>query len=232
VRLLQQFVNRLITSHFQNALVQAIEYRFGTLKNRAAIVGLIKERQTDAGRAESFALSRRALARKLVLLDFTQGSIEASRMTHKLALGALFLWLITVVALGIIFVKGRTAPAADGRTAIIVFGSERDYVLTEMRHMLGALQDITFALAKGDRAKIIAVAQAASIHGDPPPPPGLMMKMPLEFRQAGMAMHAGFADLATASERGDSIAALNERLAGQIGACVGCHETYRIDPER
>ncbi|MGA8170443.1 MAG: hypothetical protein WB816_06380 [Methylocystis sp.] len=153
-------------------------------------------------------------------------------MPNKIALAAIVLWLLTVAAAGVFFVRGNTAPASDGRLAILLAPGERDFVLAEMREMLVSLQRITQALATDDRAGAMAAARAASSHGDKTMPLGLMAKLPLDFKQAGMAMHASFGDLANATETGESTPALNARLARNIDACVGCHQTYRIDPAR
>jgi cytochrome c556 len=60
----------------------------------------------------------------------------------------------------------------------------------------------------------------------------LMAKLPMEFKQTGMAMHAGFGELADAIDKGDPIPSLYARLGNQLNACVGCHETFRVDPAK
>ncbi len=153
-------------------------------------------------------------------------------MSNKFAIAALLLWALTAVAAGVLFMRGNTAPASDGRVAILLAPAERDFVLTEMRGMLVSLQGITQALADGDLAKAATAARAASGHGGKQMPLGLMAKLPLDFKQAGMAMHASYGELAAAAERGEAVPAVNARLAKNLDACVGCHQTYRIDPER
>jgi cytochrome c556 len=153
-------------------------------------------------------------------------------MPNKLALAAIILWLLTAAAAGVFFVRGNTAPASDGRLAILLAPAERDFVLAEMREMLSATQRVTQALAEGDRASASAAARAASSHDGKAMPLGLMAKPPLDFKTAGMAMHAGFGELAKAAEAGETVPALTGRLAKNIDACVGCHQTYRIDPAR
>jgi hypothetical protein len=150
----------------------------------------------------------------------------------KIAVTAIALWAITAVAGGILFFRGATAPSSDGRTAVLLAPAERDFVLGEMRNMLSAVQIITSALAEGDRAKAANAARAASNHDGHTPPLTLMAKLPMEFKETGMAMHAGFGELAAAIDRGDPVPALYGRLADQLNACVGCHETYRVDPAK
>lgn len=153
-------------------------------------------------------------------------------MSKKLAIAAIGLWAVTVIGAGVLFVRGRTAPASDGRTAILLAPAEREFVLGEMRNMLAAIQQITEALASADPAKAAAAARMGGVHATAGAPIGLMAKLPLDFKQAGMAMHSGFDDIAKAADRGESPSALGGRLATQIGACVGCHQSYRIDEDR
>lgn len=150
----------------------------------------------------------------------------------KTALAALLLWLVTAIGAGIIFVRGVTAPSSDGRTAILLAPAERDYVLGEMRQMLIGVQQMTAALAENDAAGVAKAARAASTHEGHEPPMTLMAKLPMEFKRTGGAMHAGFGDLADAADKGEPAAKLQARLAGELNACVGCHEAYRIDAVR
>jgi hypothetical protein len=54
-----------------------------------------------------------------------------------------------------------------------------------MANMLISVQQITEALASGERAKAAAAARAAGGHANAQIPIGLMAKLPLEFKQAG-----------------------------------------------
>jgi cytochrome c556 len=153
-------------------------------------------------------------------------------MPNKLAIAAAALWVVTALGAAVLFVRGHTAPASDGRTAILLTLAERDFVLAEMRDMLISVQQITEALASGEGAKAAAAARAAGGHANAQMPIGLMAQLPLEFKQAGMAMHAGFNEIAAAVDQGESPSALSGKLAIQLSTCVGCHQSYRIDQDR
>lgn len=153
-------------------------------------------------------------------------------MSNKLAMAAIGLWVVTAVGAGTLFIKGRTAPSSDGRTAILLSGAERDFVLREMRTMLISVQQITQALSQGDHAKAADAARKSSHHDASGMPMGLMAKLPLDFKQTGMAMHAGFGDFAKAAEQREASSVLYGKLADEMSACVGCHESYRIDLDR
>lgn len=150
-------------------------------------------------------------------------------MKNKFALLAIGLWVITIAVLGTMFVRGSTAPASDGRIAVMLRGPERDLVLTEMRGMLMAVRGISEGLAENRRADISQAARDGGGSAMGGVPMSLMAKLPLEFKGMGMAMHKGFDELAAAAERGEATDKLLVRLAGQLNQCVGCHQGYRID---
>ena len=150
-------------------------------------------------------------------------------MKNKLALIAIGLWAVSIAVLGTMFVRGSTAPASDGRIAVMLRGPERDLVLTEMRGMLMAVRAISEGLAENRLADIIQAARDGGSSAMGGVPMSLMAKLPLEFKGMGMAMHKGFDELAAAAERGEATDKLLVRLTGQLNQCVGCHQGYRID---
>lgn len=154
------------------------------------------------------------------------------RPMSRLASASLLLWLVTALGAGVLFMRGATAPSSDGRTAILLAPAERDFVLGEMRGMLIGVQRMSAALAENDAGAFAKAARDASTHEGHEPPLTLMAKLPMEFKRTGMAMHTGFGDLADAAEKGAPPAKLQAGLADQLNACVGCHESYRIDPAR
>ena len=151
-------------------------------------------------------------------------------MPHKLAIMAVLLWGITVLTAGVLFIRGSGHTGTDGRTVIRLAPAERDFVLSEMRGMLVAIQDISGALAKGDSATAASAARSAGANSVGGVPVSLMTKLPLEFKQTGVAMHASFDEFSLAAAHGESTTALTGRLSNLLGGCVGCHQSYRIDP--
>lgn len=69
-------------------------------------------------------------------------------MTRKLAIIAIALWVISALVAGVMFARGNGHKGTDGRILIRLAPDERDFVLSEMRGMLIAMQDISAALAK------------------------------------------------------------------------------------
>lgn len=148
-----------------------------------------------------------------------------------LALAALGLWLITVLFLVTLFVRGQTTPSSDGRQAITLAPAERDLVLTEMRNMLGSVQGIVHAVNNNDLPKAAMAARASGMQVAADINPGLMAKLPLEFKQQGMGVHNRFDNLALIIEQGQADRdEILQHLATQLDACVQCHAGYRIEP--
>ncbi len=142
--------------------------------------------------------------------------------------------LSAVLAIGlgamsyVFLVRGEVETAEDGRTAILLAPGERDLVLAEMRGLLEAVQAIIAAAAEDDMETVAAAARAVGMAEAGTVPPGLIRKLPLDFKQKGMATHRSFdalADLALAA--GDGREVLRE-LGGMMESCTGCHAGYRL----
>ena len=151
-------------------------------------------------------------------------------MYKRLFLVAITLWLLTVGGAALLFLQGTTTAGSDGRTAIRLATDERDFVLAEMRAMLTAIQGVTEGLAAGDAAAVARAAATGGIASEHGVPPALMGKLPLSFKEQGMAMHAGFDEIAAAAGRHEAMPALTDHLATQLTRCIACHQTYRFDP--
>lgn len=154
-------------------------------------------------------------------------------MNYRLiAWATLGLWIATVAVVAILFVRGSTAPSSDGRRAILLSPAERDLVLGEMRAMLGSVQGVVQGVHANDLKQAAAAARASGMAAAVDLEPGLMAKLPLEFKQLGMSVHRGFDDMATAVDQGaaDRDEVLR-RLGAQLSACVGCHAAYRIESD-
>ncbi len=150
---------------------------------------------------------------------------------RNLAFLALALWLGTIAVAGWLFVVGRTVPASDGRSAILLTPAERDVVLGEMRAMLASVQGIASAIADGEGERAANAASAVGTGATHAVPATLMAKLPLEFKQLGLGVHSNFDTIAVAARQGEEADLLLSRLADQLSQCVACHALYRIDPE-
>ena len=151
---------------------------------------------------------------------------------NLLAITAISLWVITLVVVATFFIKGKTEMSDDQRLAVILKPIERNFVLGEMRMLLEGVQGITAGLAAGDMKQVsdsargIGMASAADVN------PNLILKLPLEFKQQGMAVHKQFDQLADMADSGASSAKLTAMLADQLSACVACHSVYSLKAEQ
>jgi hypothetical protein len=84
---------------------------------------------------------------------------------NKIAIIALLLWAVTIAGFGWSFIKGNTTAGTDGRTAIVLQRSERDFVLSEMRGLLSATQEIIDGANQSDWQRIYKAAHAAGMSG-------------------------------------------------------------------
>ena len=141
---------------------------------------------------------------------------------------AIALWALTLLAGIYLFVFGQTRPAADERTEILLEPGERDIILGEMRDLLAAVQGVTSGLARGESAEVAAAARRAGSEAAADVAPGLMTKLPLEFKQLGMSVHHGFDELAEAVDKGESQQQVLSRMDELLQRCVACHATYQL----
>lgn len=146
--------------------------------------------------------------------------------TKKIAIFAIILWAVTAAAIGFKFVTGTTITATDGRQAIVLEAGERDFILTEMRGFLVAVQEIISSANEGDMAEVKKVAHRVGRAEVEAVPPETMLKLPMEFKQLGMSTHDGFDEVGLAADMGAG--AVMDMLEDNLGKCIACHESYRF----
>ena len=126
-------------------------------------------------------------------------------------------------------IQGQVTDGADGRTAILLEGNERDLVLTEMRVFLESVQLITSGISENDMTRVANAARQSGSNAQMAVPGSLVGKLPLAFKKLGFDTHARFDELALDAEqlgdRDHALAQLNAILMN----CVACHATYRFE---
>lgn len=126
-------------------------------------------------------------------------------------------------------------PFTDQRMPIALTEVERAFIRREMRGFLASLQEILEASAAGDHAQVAAAGRRSGMGGPEQEhiPKSLAPKLPMEFKQLGLATHRAFDQIAAGAQGGDAT-----RVPKQVGElmrnCVACHSTWRIvgDGER
>ena len=134
-----------------------------------------------------------------------------------------------IAAMGYTFlVTGKTVPADDRRSAIVLEPAERSLVLTEMRGFLIAVQAITEAVTRNDARAIAAAARPMGMAAAGGVPATLAAKLPLEFKQLGHSVHEDFDRLALDVDALGDVKHAHTQLSEMLKKCVACHALYRI----
>jgi len=152
-------------------------------------------------------------------------------LKNKLSLVAILLWIVTVIVIGTMFVKGNTITTNDGRVSVLLEPAEKAFVLAEMRMLLEGVQSITEGLAANDLPAVAAAASHVGMASAADVNPQLMLKLPVGFKTQGMGVHKTFDTFADKAENGATANELLGDLATQLSSCVACHATYRLDAE-
>ncbi len=148
--------------------------------------------------------------------------------SDKLAVIALLLWVVTIAVLAWFFIRGSTTAGTDGRTAVVLQAGERDFVLSEMRGLLSATQEVLEGANQGDMQRVIKAASAAGMAGAADVNPALMAKLPLEFKTLGMSVHHDMDDIAKAAGNGTLAPKILNMLSYTLAKCVACHSTWQL----
>lgn len=148
--------------------------------------------------------------------------------TRTLSITAIALWLVTIVVLATMFVRGNTTTGSDDRTAIVLNTPERDLVLTEMRGLLTSTQAILDGLNRNDMKLVADAARAVGMGSAADVNPSLMTKLPLSFKQMGMGVHHEMDALADAAQAGKSPAEIQGMLSNTLSTCVACHSAWQL----
>jgi len=148
--------------------------------------------------------------------------------SNKLATIALLLWVVTIAIFAWFFIRGNTTAGTDGRTAVVLQPGERDFVMTEMRGLLAATQEILEGANQGDVQRIIKAAHGAGMAGAADVNPTLITKLPIEFKQLGMSLHRDMDEIAKAAEGGKPVPELLKMTSNTLTKCVACHAAWQI----
>lgn len=144
-----------------------------------------------------------------------------------LAIIAVLLGVIAAMAYTFL-VAGKTVPAEDKRSAIVLEPAERALVLGEMRGFLIAVQTITEAVTRNDVRAIAAAARPMGMVAASGVPATLAAKLPLEFKQLGHGVHEDFDRLALDADTLGDAKHAHAQLSETLKKCVACHALYQI----
>lgn len=145
-------------------------------------------------------------------------------------------WILSLVLLLVVgamaykfILSGATAPASDGRQALLLEPAERDLVLAEMRAFLASVQNITQGVSEENMPMVAEAARRVGAAAQQAVPGSLVGKLPLEFKKLGFDTHKQFDLLALDAEQLGDPAHTLAQLSTLMQNCVACHAVYRID---
>lgn len=144
-----------------------------------------------------------------------------------LAVIAVLLGVIAAMAYTFL-VAGKTVPAEDKRSAIVLESAERSLVLGEMRGFLIAVQAITEAVTRNDAKAIAAAARPMGMAAASGVPATLAGKLPLEFKQLGHSVHEDFDRIVLDIEALGDVKHAHAQLGETLKKCVACHALFQI----
>jgi hypothetical protein len=151
-------------------------------------------------------------------------------MRSKLCVVALVAWFVTMGAFGWLFVKGWTVAGSGGRVEIVLAPAERDQILAEMRQLLKSVHGVVTGLSGSDgdvkaaeeAARAAGVTMAADVN------PALMAKLPLPFKEMGLAVHQDMDLLADAVAQRETPSQILRRLSSITARCTTCHDMFQL----
>ena len=125
-------------------------------------------------------------------------------------------------------VRRETPASSDQREAVAVSDEQLDYSLAQMRGLVASLYDLNAAEAVDDRAAMARAAVAQGPGAGRNAPAGLHEAHPAGFRDLSRTMRWSFAAMGDAAVADDMPAYYQAKRAA-LGACISCHESYRLE---
>ncbi|MCC7326363.1 MAG: hypothetical protein IT521_06115 [Burkholderiales bacterium] len=149
--------------------------------------------------------------------------------TYRIAIVVLLLVIAAMVYKFV--VSGSTAPAEDGRVAVILAPAERALVLREMRSFVDGIQRMTDALSRDDMKAVATAARSMGIEKAHDAPLSMVAKLPLAFKTLAFGTHREFDTIAADAEAIGKPAHTLAQLSAVLQKCVACHAGYQLRTE-
>ncbi|MBA5248460.1 MAG: hypothetical protein FE834_02835 [Gammaproteobacteria bacterium] len=148
------------------------------------------------------------------------------------------LWTIIAVfgfvifGIGYQFVMGSTVASSDGRIAVVLTKGERNFVLGEMRGLLGNMQQLVTAAADKDIDKTIAIAKRLSEESKGKKQVGIIAKTPLYFKKITNNIHSQFGELYKDAVAKRDVNHSLKQVSVIMQNCIACHGAYTLIEEQ
>lgn len=120
---------------------------------------------------------------------------------------------------------------SDPREAVVLTAEQHQFALRQMRGLLVTIRELDAAEAVGDSDEMVRLAgEQGPGAGKVKHPRGFHEALPSGFRTMSQAMRKSFGAMAADLAAGDRVGYRARRIEALDG-CIGCHETYRFQPE-
>lgn len=139
------------------------------------------------------------------------------------SVGALFFASLSLFA-----AHGFAEEPADARQTLALSGSERDWVLGDMRGHLAAITAVVSALSQGDFETARKAATENGMIGLAYVPKTIPAKTSDIWKEWMRNLHMGFDAVADGLAKHETEQQVLRRVGGLMQNCVACHATYRI----
>jgi len=147
--------------------------------------------------------------------------------------GAIIIILLLVIMGGAykFIVKGSTLEGTDGRVVILLDAQERNYILKEMRGLLGHMQQLITAISNDNIDEVIKISTTLVEDSGGKTPTRIIAKMPLSFKMISKNIHNDFKILQeNAIKNRDTKEALAQ-VSQIMTNCLACHSSHSLIPK-
>jgi len=141
--------------------------------------------------------------------------------------------LLLVIAVGAykFIIQGSTIQGSDGRVVILLDAKERNYILNEMRGLLGHMQQLITAISKDDMDEVIKISNTLVEDSSGQAPTRIIAKMPIAFKKMSLNIHSDFKVLQeNVVKNRDGKQALAQ-VSKIMTNCIACHATHSLMPK-
>lgn len=123
--------------------------------------------------------------------------------------------------------QSGVAYSFDGRENLRLTYQEQAIFLSEMRVMLGSIQEIMAGLGSGNRELIAEAARRSGNRMARATPASIRAKLPVSFQVLGEPTHMQFEELAVRATT-DDLDMLAAHTATLMQQCMACHASFRV----
>ena len=141
--------------------------------------------------------------------------------------------LLVIIGGGYKFlVKGSTIAGADGRVVILLDPEERNYILKEMRGLLGHMQQLITAISSNDSDTVRKIADTLVQDSSGKTPARIIAKMPLTFKRISLNIHSDFQDLQAMATQNKDNTLILKQVSKIMQNCLSCHASHSLIPKK